>query len=438
MYEEKNMPQMFFAKRTDGVIISIREINKANKGETYYCPACGTRIVPWSLDSASRQPHFHHMEGTCTPPKKESLDKRFPILHKRECELMESEVNNLKERLEGLEFIFSLVKRARDIDFTAFIDAVSTLCYDDQVFIYDYTRKHQIFKVIREDLAKRINQNAMDILKNKCPNLEFGIWRNDSGTRHCMFRDTSHIGCWDSVALEKGRIRALDLTPGDLTNITVKAKKIQAEAEERFKVFKKIEAAKDAIRQTGDFRFNESYQSFIALSYDTECEYVCECCAEDFVLDDFIKRVKETEEKAKKNIKAWQKLCEKVKSSEGWFIHADEFRYTGKFIDDFVITSTVSGYITTTDYLSLKKELDSLESYVSRIRRARRWRRYEYTEDDIKAVRTYNRLMNEIGDDRNKYVKNFCFDTALNDENDFKSTLANLMAEIGKAYKKCA
>ena len=165
-------PQNLFAKYK-GEIYSIKEIPKDIK-EGLTCPCCNKTLRIMALNSEYKQTYFAHLQNeSCIKYEKSSSNKRINPIHKREMELTETQAKNLKERLEGLEYIYEFIKRNRNgvtnQSKKELLKAVSLLDYEDQIFVWRYARKVTCLKPIIPDLTKRVNKNAIDLLQAKYP-----------------------------------------------------------------------------------------------------------------------------------------------------------------------------------------------------------------------------------------------------------------------------
>lgn len=55
-----NNVSLWFAKDQEGTIITIDKINEEYKGK-YYCPLCGSEVIPKAINSKQVSPHFAHL-----------------------------------------------------------------------------------------------------------------------------------------------------------------------------------------------------------------------------------------------------------------------------------------------------------------------------------------------------------------------------------------
>lgn len=53
---------IWFAKNTDGEIITINEINEDNKRNHFLCPVCGSDVIPRAIKSKHMTQHFAHLD----------------------------------------------------------------------------------------------------------------------------------------------------------------------------------------------------------------------------------------------------------------------------------------------------------------------------------------------------------------------------------------
>lgn len=51
---------LWFAKDENGEIVTVNDVNKEYEGK-YYCPLCGSEVIPKALDSNMVSPHFAHI-----------------------------------------------------------------------------------------------------------------------------------------------------------------------------------------------------------------------------------------------------------------------------------------------------------------------------------------------------------------------------------------
>jgi len=54
---------LWFAKNTNNDIVTINEIEVKNNKEKYYCPLCGSEVIPKATNSKLITAHFAHIDA---------------------------------------------------------------------------------------------------------------------------------------------------------------------------------------------------------------------------------------------------------------------------------------------------------------------------------------------------------------------------------------
>ena len=166
-------PQNFLAKLSDGKIISIDDYIENNITDDISCPCCNGKLTLRAKDSEYMQPHFKHENGgSCLDYISNRNSGRRDNFYRREMELTEQEVENYKERIESLEYLYEFVKRIKNENLTSenqkeFLIALSCLDYEDQLWVFNYAKNSSCLKPLKYEMAKTINNNALDYLNEK-------------------------------------------------------------------------------------------------------------------------------------------------------------------------------------------------------------------------------------------------------------------------------
>ena len=230
----KYNPQNILAKTPDGKIVSILDVKKLNIQSDFSCPCCNKKLRTRAMDSEHMQPHFAHMPNeSCIDYEALRSSERKDVFYKREMEFTEKEVENYKDRVEGLEYIYQFLKRAKKEPLSEdgkyeFFTALDSLEYDDQVFVYTYTKNVSCMKEIQSEIADRVNQNALNILEQQCPGcrisnaISYKGYNNYDG----KIKSDEIDVYWHShhISVGNGRVdnRVIHLSPTGLHNIQVK------------------------------------------------------------------------------------------------------------------------------------------------------------------------------------------------------------------------
>ncbi len=62
-----NNVSLWFARDVNKNVITISEVNKNNRSESFSCPICGSELRPKAINSKRIAPHFAHVDSSkCT------------------------------------------------------------------------------------------------------------------------------------------------------------------------------------------------------------------------------------------------------------------------------------------------------------------------------------------------------------------------------------
>ncbi len=182
-------PQNFLAKLPDGKVVSIDDYIKNNMSEELSCPCCNNKLTLRAKDSTFMQPHFKHENGgSCADYVKNKNSSRHDVFYKREMALNKEEVENYKERIESLEYIYSFVQRIKGESLSSenqeeFLTALSCLNYEDQMWVFNYAKNSSCLKPLKKEMASTINNGLLEKLQNQYGPLGINI---SSVNVHCI------------------------------------------------------------------------------------------------------------------------------------------------------------------------------------------------------------------------------------------------------------
>ncbi len=185
-------PQNKLARTQDGQVISIFDAVKTGVSGKLSCVCCKRELRMRAVDSKHQMPHFAHMPGdSCIDYQALRNSERTDVFYKRELALTAEESENLKQRIEGLEYIYEFLGRSKgqpisDDAKDEFFTALSSLEYSDQVFVFDCGRRVSCLKNIVKEMADVINDNAISMLNERCSGFTVrNIKKSD--TRLCLY-----------------------------------------------------------------------------------------------------------------------------------------------------------------------------------------------------------------------------------------------------------
>lgn len=137
---ELNNINLWFAKNESGEIITIDKINEDYKGK-YYCPLCGSEIIPKALHSTEVSPHFAHIDRSkCSGESIIHYWVKNQLIKKDD--VFEVVTNDLKQHMCKEV----LLEQSYDTPYGIYKPDITIVTYkDEKIFIeVNYTNKKKV------------------------------------------------------------------------------------------------------------------------------------------------------------------------------------------------------------------------------------------------------------------------------------------------------